>query len=247
MSDHPLDDPVGAALRGPHARLAERHGRALRYPTDVSPFTALPASTDEWDDLARLAGPGATVTLTAAHLVLPAAWRQVWELPGVQLVDDGAVTPRPDPDAVVLTPDDVPEMLDLVERTRPGPFGARTVELGRYLGIREHGALIAMAGERLRPPGWTEISAVCTDPEHRGRGLGTRLILAVTAGIRARGDTAFLHTTAANTTAIRLYEALGFRIRSHPSFVGWQAPGNSGGSADLDQERPSTPARSAHP
>ncbi|PPK60595.1 FR47-like protein [Actinokineospora auranticolor] len=97
--------------------------------------------------------------------------------------------------------------------------GPRTIELGTYLGIRRAGVLVAMAGERLRPPGWTEISAVCTDPAARGQGLATRLVLAVAAGIRARGETPFLHTGARNTNAIRLYEALGFRLRREMPFL----------------------------
>jgi len=102
-------------------------------------------------------------------------------------------------------------MLDLVARAQPGPFRKRTIDLGRYLGIRtEDGRLVAMAGERLRMPGWTEVSAVCTDPEFRGKGLGARLTLAVAAGILARGELPFLHTVHDNDNAIRLYERLGF-------------------------------------
>ena len=88
---------------------------------------------------------------------------------------------------------DVPEILDLVARTQPGPFRPRTIELGTYLGFRHDGALVAMAGERLHPAGWTEISAVCTDPAYRGRGLATRLVSAVGAGIAERGDRVLLH------------------------------------------------------
>ena len=141
----------------------------------------------------------------------------------MQLVDDG-VDARPDAEAVRLGPADVPEMLALVARTRPGPFLPRTVDLGTYLGIRSGGALVAMAGERLHPPGWTEISAVCTDAAHRGRGLATRLVLAVAAGIRDRGEVPFLHAAATNTNAIRLYESIGFRLRRHTRFVALRAP-----------------------
>jgi predicted GNAT family acetyltransferase len=115
-------------------------------------------------------------------------------------------------------------MLALVERTKPGPFLPRTIELGTYLGIRRAGALVAMAGERLHPPGWTEISAVCTDPGHRGQGLGTRLVHAVAAGIRARDETPFLHAAATNTSAIRLYESLGFRLRKEVTFLAARVP-----------------------
>jgi predicted GNAT family acetyltransferase len=137
---------------------------------------------------------------------------------------DAGVAAAPDPEAEVLTADDVSDMLALIELTRPGPFLPRTVELGTYLGIRRGGDLVAMAGERLRPDGWTEISAVCTSPDRRGEGLGTRLVHAVVHGIRERGDRAFLHAVADNDNAIRLYEALGFRLRRTILFQGVRAP-----------------------
>ena len=209
----PLDNPAWTSLTGPHARFAQRHGQALRYHPDVAPFAALPDRPDDtvWADLAALAGPGATVPITTPH-VPPADWEVVERLDAVQLVAD-AVRVAEDAEAVRLGPADVPQMLDLVARTQPGPFRPRTVELGTYLGLRHEGALIAMAGERMHPPGWTEISAVCTDPAHRGRGLGTRLVRAVAAGVQARGEQALMHAAASNTTAIRLYESLGFRLR----------------------------------
>jgi predicted GNAT family acetyltransferase len=105
-----------------------------------------------------------------------------------------------------------------VERTKPGPFLARTIELGSYFGIRRDSVLIAMAGERLRPPGWTEISAVCTDVEYRGKGLASRLMKAVGAGILARSERPLLHAASDNTNAIRLYQDLGFSPRRHISF-----------------------------
>ncbi|HEX4257678.1 MAG TPA: GNAT family N-acetyltransferase, partial [Streptosporangiaceae bacterium] len=100
----------------------------------------------------------------------------------------------------------------------------RTYELGTYLGIRRKGALVAMAGERLKPPGWTEISAVCTDDAWRGHGFASRLMRVLVAGIRARGDTAFLHAVATNTGAIRLYEAMGFQLRQPTLFRALQTP-----------------------
>ncbi len=130
----------------------------------------------------------------------------------------------PDPEAVLLGPQDVPGMFDLVARTRPGPFLPRTVELGACLGIRRGGALVAMAGERLHPPGWTEISGVCTDESVRGQGLASRLVLAVAHGIRERGETPFLHASASNTGAVRLYESLGFRLRRRTEFIAALVP-----------------------
>ncbi|MGW1995687.1 GNAT family N-acetyltransferase [Embleya sp. NPDC001921] len=221
-----LDNVAYSSLTGPHAGLAEREGRVVRYRADVAPFMALPDDPGpaDWADLAALAGPGAVVPLAdGEELQPPAPWEVVMRMRGVQLMGD-AVFGIPDDSLVRLTDADVPEMLDLVARTRPGPFLPRTIELGTYLGVRHEGALVAMAGERLRPPGWTEISAVCTDPARRGRGLATRLVLALVADITARGDTPFLHAAAENVNAIRLYESLGFRLRRSPTFVAVRVP-----------------------
>ncbi|MER5748463.1 GNAT family N-acetyltransferase [Streptomyces sp. NPDC002088] len=226
---HPLDNAVWAALTGPHAHFAERVGLAARYPADVYAFAALadPEDPAAWNDLRTLVGPGTAVRVKPVARV-PDGWEITGGGVGVQLVATDALHTEPAPEAVRLGPDDVPEILDLIARTRPGPFLKRTVALGTYLGIRHEGRLIAMAGERLRPSGWTEISAVCTDPEHRGRGLGTRLIRAVAAGIRDRGDTPFLHAAADNTPAIRLYESLGFTLRRRSTIVSVRTPGTSG-------------------
>ena len=224
---HPLDNPARASLLGPHAHFSERLGEVLRYPSDVSPFLALPDAPDDatWADVATLVGPGGLVPLAGVTTPPPAAWELTLDLDGVQLVD-ASVRPAADPEAVVLTAADVPEMLDLTARTKPGPFLPRTIELGTYLGIRRDGRLVAMAGERMHPPGWTEISAVCTDESVRGQGLAGRLVLAVAAGIRDRGDTPFLHAAATNTNAIRLYESLGFALRKRVSFRAARVPEN---------------------
>jgi ribosomal protein S18 acetylase RimI-like enzyme len=220
-----LDNAVWAALDGPHTHLAERFGKAARYPADVYAFAALadPEDPAAWADLHRLVGAGTVVRIKPVEKV-PEGWDVVGGGEGVPLVDT-ALRAEPAPEAERLGPADVPEILDLVARTRPGPFLKRTVELGTYLGIRHEGRLIALAGERIRPPGWTEISAVCTDPEHRGRGLATRLIRAVAHGIRERGDTPFLHAAADNTPAIRLYESLGFTLRRRSTILLVRTPG----------------------
>jgi ribosomal protein S18 acetylase RimI-like enzyme len=221
----PLDNPAYAALLGPHAELAERCGNALRYRPDVAPFAGLPAEPvpDDWAGLAALTGPGGVAATAGVAAEPPDRWRVLTVIDSVQLTGDG-VAGAPDYQAITLGPADVPDMLDLVARTQPGPFLPRTIDFGGYLGIRRGGALIAMAGERLRPPGWSEISAVCTDPQFRGQGLARRLTLAVAAAILARGDMPFLHVMASNATAIRLYEALGFRFRRAAPFVVMRSP-----------------------
>ncbi|NUT98345.1 MAG: GNAT family N-acetyltransferase [Saccharothrix sp.] len=219
----PLDHAAWESLNGAHARFAERHGRVLRYQPDVAPFLAFPPDADErvWRDVADLVGPGEVVAI--GNLEPPPGWEVAFRGEGVQLVDDGVRTEE-DPEAVRLTAADVPEMLDLVGRTKPGPFRPRTVELGTYLGIRREGRLVAMAGERLHPPGHTEISAVCTDAAFRGQGLATRLVRAVAHGIRERGETPIMHAAGDNTNAIRLYLSLGFRLRRRTGFVSVRVP-----------------------
>ncbi|MEV0354630.1 GNAT family N-acetyltransferase [Nocardia sp. NPDC050697] len=228
MDTTALDDPVGGSLHGNHAHLARRIDRAATYLPDVTTFAAVdPGDGREWDDLARLLGPGASADLFSCPAPPPPHWPEFFRLEGRQLILPGALAATPTAaDVVELGAADVAEMLDLVERTRPGPFWPRTHELGPYLGIRDaEGLLVAMAGVRLRPPGWSEISAVCTAPEARGRGYAAQLIGGLVDRITALGDRPFLHVAAANTAAIGLYERLGFRTRTPVTFRGFHVPG----------------------
>ena len=187
-----LDNPVYASLSGPHAGMAEVCGRARRYPADVAPFLALPSDvTDrDWQDAIELLPPATPVATLRAPAGVPEQWSVIRTFEVVQMVGHDLVGADA-PDAVRLGPADVAEMDALVRQTNPGPFLRRTVELGDYYGVRRDGQLIAMAGERLHAPGWTEISAVCTAPGHRGQGIATRLIRALTAGIERRSERAF--------------------------------------------------------
>jgi ribosomal protein S18 acetylase RimI-like enzyme len=220
-----LDNPVWSSMRDAHTTLADvgsvDGGGAGVYRPDVAPFGAVedPDNPACWSALAALLDGRTTALVLGDPAVVPGGWEVAMEIPGVQM-DGSALEVAEDGEAVRLTGADVPEMLALVERARPGPFLPRTVEMGNYLGIRDDGGvLIAMAGERLHPTGWTEISAVCTDAAYRARGLGTRLVRAVAAGIRARGEVPFLHASAENVNAIRLYESLGFTLRRKCSFT----------------------------
>ncbi|WP_328998288.1 GNAT family N-acetyltransferase [Kribbella sp. NBC_00709] len=208
-----LQNPVYAALTGPHARLAEIRGNARRYPTAMAPFLALPdvPTEQDWADAAALLGPGTTGALMRPGLPVPDSLKVDLEIPLVQFVAPASL-PAADPETIVLGPDDVPDMLALVALTDPGPFRSRTIELGTYLGIRRDGNLIAMAGTRFALPDHTEISAVCTHPSYQGQGLATRLIRATAAHIKSTGRTPFLHTGGTNTNAIRLYKSLDFTL-----------------------------------
>lgn len=215
-----LDQAVWSSLSGPHVLMAEVHGMARRYPVDISPFSAIEDqhNPQAWRDLSELIGPEGYAVLVGGDLFIADGWEIVDGGFGLQMTGED-IQGEIDGEAIPLVDADVLEMLDLVSRTQPGPFLPRTIELGGYLGFRVNGALVAMAGCRIHPQGWREISAVCTDESQRGKGMAGRLVKAVAANIRAEGDTPFLHVSETNENAIRLYEALGFRTRMRTQFA----------------------------
>jgi predicted GNAT family acetyltransferase len=128
----------------------------------------------------------------------------------LQMIYTDCNLPQPSREFIELTAADAAEMFALATLTKPGPFGIRTRELGDYIGIRREGKLVAMAGERLRAPGFTEVSAVCTHPNHLGHGYATGLMVEIMQRILMRGETPFLHVRSQNQHAIDLYRRLGY-------------------------------------
>jgi ribosomal protein S18 acetylase RimI-like enzyme len=218
---HPLDNVIWKALTTRQAEFAERFGEARRFIPEVSPLGAFCEPTLEgYESLAGLLNTRGTVGL---FLDLPyqrrAGWTLVAGAPMPEMVYEGAddalsrSSADSDPEVVELSVADAPEMMALTALTKPGPFNKRTHEVGAYLGIRCNEKLIAMAGERLKVPGYTEVSAVCTHPGHTGHGYARILTTEVTRRILTRGETPFLHVRGDNARAIELYERLGFRQR----------------------------------
>jgi len=216
-----LDNPVWNALSTTHASFAEGDSLAKRYPVDVAPFGATrDQSPESYHSLARLLGPQGTAAIPLAAMpVLPAGWTVVRRVDSAQMVWDTQTTQSAEQGFEELTISNVDEMLALVELTKPGPFAKRTPELGSYLGIREAGRLVAMAGERLKPYGYTEISAVCTHPDYRGSGYASSLVSILIQRITKRNEIPFLHVRTENVSAIRVYEKLGFRTRRRINIV----------------------------
>ena len=214
---HALDRVVWESLTTYHAPLAEGTALARRFLRDVNLFAAArDDSPAALSDLSSLVKPDETVfVLQVPAIVIPPGLVEVKSAPGVQMLatqpPPGAVSRA---DITNLTDADAPDMLALARLTEPGPFLERTNRMGRFIGIRVEGRLAAMAGERMRIPGFTELSGVCTHPDFRGRGFARRLSTAVVADIFARGERAFLHAWKSNHTAIALYEQLGFRVRA---------------------------------
>jgi ribosomal protein S18 acetylase RimI-like enzyme len=212
---HPLDAVVWNALTSKQRGLALGDERARRFPAAIAPFGALggdsPASFEALRAL--IDGQSPVALVTPEEVLPPAGFSVVRRDRLVQMTWEGQPDPASAWDHVRLSADDVPEMLALTAATQPGPFGPRTFELGEYLGVRQDGRLAAMAGERMRLGGYTEISAVCVDPAFRGQGHAGGLMKVLIASIRARGETPFLHVIASNQSALSLYRTLGFAKR----------------------------------
>lgn len=213
---HPLDRPVWNTLRSGWASLMQGNEGAMRLEPDHGPFAA--AADHSEASLAALCAlipaGGEIWTVEAAEMPdLPGAHKlKCAEL--VQMVAPSIDPVPPTQDCLDLGEGDAGEMRALALLTKPGPFFPKTHRLGRFVGIRREGRLIAMAGERMRLDGLCEVSGVCTLPDCRGQGLAAQLMSVVSARILARGETPFLHSYAANNGAIALYERLGFKIRA---------------------------------
>lgn len=219
MTEAALDRPVWHSLVSDQAGVAQGNDLARRYRPDIHLFaSARDATAEAARALDALIAPGNTIFLLQAKPIAPSpCFSLLKEASGVQMVagDKAGFAPAPldGVEIIRLGDADAPEMRALAELTEPGPFLENTHRLGRFLGIREAGRLVAMAGERMRFPGYVELSGVCAHPEVRGRGYARALSLAVSARIRADGDTPFLHAWTSNAPAIALYESLGFELR----------------------------------
>ena len=212
---HPLDNVMWNALASAHAHLARGGPLARRYRPDHAPFAAMPATTPAgFEALAADMASGEVCAMSTPVDVDPGPAFEVLDRKDlVQMI--GALTGEvSQPERFrVLGPADAAQMNALVKLTAPGPWSERTPELGRFVGRQVDGQLVAMAGERMRVPGHTEISAVCCHPDFRGQGLPTALMRLVSQAIVARGETPFLHVLAENEPAITLYGKLGLRVR----------------------------------
>ena len=210
-----LDWQIWSALTTTQKHLAEGGPRALRYPADMTPFADMAdmsaAGFAALGDL--MPGSEVAVLFTPELVDVPDGFKVVLADTGEQMIGSPADSPLRDAEIVTLGAADVPAMMALTALTKPGPFAARTHELGTFLGIRAGGELVAMTGERMKPGHFTEMTAVCVHPEYRGRGYAQALLAAVARQIEARDEIPFLHVFSNNASAIALYQRQGMRVR----------------------------------
>lgn len=207
-----LDNPVYYALRTGDHHFAEGEEGVLFFPEEVSPYAGFALDTDEgFARLAALLPRGRRILYaTRDHITVPAPWRCAVMIEGTQFVCYGKYLFPVDANIQPLGKEHVPEMTALTRLTRPGPFGPRTIEFGNYHGIFSGGQLASMAGERLHPGEYAEISAVCTHPDHLGKGYAVTLMKHLVTLILQNNKVPFLHVRADNERAISVYERVGF-------------------------------------
>lgn len=228
-----LNDPIWSALNDRHRVFAWGNDLAMRYRNDIAPFAAVRNSSSEaFAALEEIVAPGERIALFSTKLRPTLGNFEISQtLSGIQMIAlnwSGKTSMRTGtPTIVRLDENDVPEMLQLTRLTNPGPFKERTLELGTYIGIRDHGALVAMAGERMQFAQNVEISAVCVHPDYRGKGYARLLVTTLMQQITERRMMPFLHVVAENTGAITLYESLGFVGRTACQIYLCQKSGNA--------------------
>ena len=219
---HPLDRAVWNALTTRLSPLAtpDSDVRAVRIDPEVGVFlAAADASPESRARLTELAHrhPGAGLVEAVGGPMVDVLPEGVGVARRVALVQMTATELTPGGSSLAyetLTETDGPAMLALATLTRPGPFRSRTRRLGPFIGVKRDGELIAIAGRRLRVDGFTELSGVCTHPDHRGQGLAAALSRAVVGEILASGEAAFLHAFADHGRTIAFYRSLGFEVRA---------------------------------
>jgi ribosomal protein S18 acetylase RimI-like enzyme len=229
-----LDNPAWAALNGRHAHLALGEGPVRRYPSEVSPFAAV-ANAADLAALPDLLAPGdnAVVWSTKEHEA-PQGLDMIVRFPCLQMVAFDAKPADVADDAEAMTPAEAASMQKLALLTRPGPFGLRTIEMGSYIGVRDgpknRQDIVAMAGERMKPQHFTEVSAICVHPDHQGKGHARRLTSIMMKRVQADGRVPFLNVLPDNRPATTLYESLGFVPRRMMQVHLFRKPGGEGNS-----------------
>jgi len=214
-----LDNPAWNALLTGNKNLNAGNDVVGFFNKQVSPFVGFDQNiTDGWEMLYEaLPHNRPAIYISPQPVSIPVKWKVARYIVCLQMVYEGGYE-KTTRQLTSLTDNDVPQMLELTSLTNPGPFSERTIEFGHYEGIFEKSKLVAMAGQRLNPLPYAEISAVCTHPDHLGNGYAKQLILSQANRIKAEGNIPFLHVLDTNTRAIKLYENLGFVTRKQLHF-----------------------------
>ncbi|HWJ28960.1 MAG TPA: GNAT family N-acetyltransferase [Flavisolibacter sp.] len=216
-----LYNPVYHALLTGDAHLANGTGEVKYFDEEVSPFVAFPDDYDKgFDELYNVLPPGRRILYAIPQSITePRGWKVMASVKGLQFLFAGEkIQIRPSIGLLPLDKRHAAEMVQLAALTKPGPFNMRTIEFGHYHGVFDKGKLVAMTGQRLHVENYTELSAVCTHPDHLGKGYAAALMQHQINLILDQGQIPFLHVRADNERAIALYERLGFEVNREMNF-----------------------------
>lgn len=215
--EHPLDNPIYHALNTAHGHFAAGIDEVKYYLKDIAAFAGLKDNSPEnLQTLYEISEADSLfVIFSKEPLTIANPWNLLLQINMFQLVYEGQNVSKSTSESLTdLDHSHVAEMTALVELTKPGPFLAKTIELGNYTGIFAENRLIAMAGHRFFPTPYREVSAVCTHPDHLGKGYAFKILQEQIKRILNRAEIPFLHVKNDNLGAIKLYQKLGFKIRT---------------------------------
>jgi ribosomal protein S18 acetylase RimI-like enzyme len=216
-----LNNPVYQGLTSGDQHLSFGTEKVKFFNETVSPFAGFEDGYDNgFEDLYDLLPPGRVILYaTPGKIHRHKGWQLLDDVKGLQFIfNAGSDAGRGPFNPVPLQEQHIEQMMQLAALTKPGPFGPRTIDFGNYFGVFENKKLAAMTGQRLHPQQFTEISAVCTHPDHLGRGYASSLVLHQAHLIRQQGQTPFLHVREDNRRAIEMYQRIGFTISRNMNF-----------------------------
>lgn len=215
--EHVLDNPIYYALTSGHSHISKGTNEVKYYIEDITAFAGLKDnSQNNLNTLYQISPPESLfVFFSTTPVEIPGQWKLLNQINMFQFVFRSKEMPKTGATGITdLDLQHVREMINLVELTKPGPFLARTIELRNYTGIFTEGKLAAMAGHRFFPSPYREVSAVCTHPDHLGKGYAYKILQEQIKRILLRAEIPFLHVRNDNDGAIKLYRKLGFEIRT---------------------------------
>jgi ribosomal protein S18 acetylase RimI-like enzyme len=221
MNHELLHNPVFNALCTGDAALSNGRDDVKYFDEMVSPFVGIRDGHENgFTELYMLLPKGRRILFaTPEHIHTPVGWQLMHKIAGVQMIFkhatcDMEISMQPQP----LNEKHIDAMVELATLTKPGPFDKGTILFGNYHGFFEGEKLVAMTGQRLHPQPYSEVSAVCTHPDHAGKGYAHALVAHQTKYILEHKQIPMLHVRADNARAIALYERIGYAIERGMNF-----------------------------
>ncbi|PKB16987.1 GNAT family N-acetyltransferase [Flavobacterium sp. 5] len=214
IPEYKLDNPVWYSLSETHKNFGIDSGTTKFYHPDYCPFGGFTSFETIKDAISEYAVLANTFFIIGQKPIIPENLKLKNELICLQMIIHNQIDSTVDDQIVKLGDEHLNDLLELVKMVYPEYFKKKTYSLGNYYGIYKDNQLVAVTGERMQMDQFTEVSAVITHPEHTGRGYAKQLVAHTVNTIFSKDKIPFLHVAESNIGAIKLYEKLGFQIRT---------------------------------